>query len=384
MKYAASFALSAIPVLFLIKVVGYPATDFLLNTAIHQVAAIAISYCSMGIGNYLRSLELISHNKTFSPSSYLGKLCTSAFIDLGLTILWRGYNVTRNPSATHNIFEFCMEITKAGKITGNLLTAYFVIKPLISIMDKAVRILGRVVCDLAIVAANKFGFIADLRSPFVHVFKEDRPTIPVQHGERRAKHPLHTKTDHRVHRQHMATKTEHSTTDIIQHSSSVAKRQEDTLDLRHKPKLKTRKSIAAGGAEDVHLDEVVQLPHSRTIKGLRYHPIDTRTERNCSGVINSKRLKKLPQKFEDKLAGGCRMGEGVKHLTGKHYELRPTGDDRAIGSKHTGLSGPASLYPLGEAIEVYQELRAASNDQEPNVIIFDRYAPKHNAISRSM
>ncbi|KIE05881.1 hypothetical protein NF27_CG00610 [Candidatus Jidaibacter acanthamoeba] len=405
-KYTTSLALSAIPALFLIYVVGYPAEDLILNACITQLSAAAISFVSLRASNFLRSLELISYDNEFSKTGYISRLLTSSAIDIFLSACLHGMQYYMNPVnqfGFHNTIVYCFKNHSSYSIhsASNLEIRQLIYStiPLISIVDKAVWFLGKTAVDTCILGLNAFGYIPDIRSPFINAFANTNKEI-LEVGNKPIREPWTKKQRFEYKRMQEENKTaEQEITDLRKNIATIDyakpdKEPDDRLRHRVKEKVKTRPSTSRVPGSIDKKEQLPQMeqeqdfttPYKITTEIYTFYKIDSGLLKNTWGVLELKKYKGDENLFERSLASGhvSNKNSSIKYIkSSDKYEIRPrsTGD-RILGKLEKGKAGFNGLASLGEAMDLYEKCKAACNGEEPSLIIFNQRV-KHQDIGRA-
>jgi hypothetical protein len=396
-KYALSFTISALPSLFLIYVVGYPPTELILNACVTQATSIVISYCSLRVGNYLRSLDLISDTKDLNKTAYLSKLLVYSAIDIALTLAWHGKELYTDPFKMHDtyhILQYCME-TKKSQFYQSV-TMIYPSTPLISIADKFIWLTGRVAVDSLVCISHALGRIKDIRSPFIDAFSiMEKKLQPVKVKSYTTSQPqrLFIAKDHR---RSVSGTAPIATLDSIPSISftetTKSTRIADPTNIRTTPKIKTRKTSILNPSENEILEETTQEQSETTaeitLNNITFYKIEgDRIPKNTWGVINVKKSHKDTTIHERSLSSSGHVSNqrsAIKFLPNlKAYEIRPKGiGDRILGKLLSGTTGFKQLFLLGEAMTIYEQMKKLGNNIEPNVILFNTRV-KHDSIGRA-
>ncbi|MBA8666959.1 hypothetical protein H1Q59_03515 [Holosporaceae bacterium 'Namur'] len=405
-KYTTSLALSAIPALFLIYVVGYPAEDLILNACITQLSAAAISFVSLRASNFLRSLELISYDNEFSKTGYISRLLTSSAIDIFLSACLRGMQNYMNPInqfGFHNTIVYCFKDYSSYNIHNasnlEIIQMIYTTIPLISVVDKAVWFLGKTAVDACILGLHAFGKIPEIRSPFINAFANtNKEILEVENEPKRE--PWTKKLRFEYKKRQEANKTaEQEITDSRKDITTINyakpdKEPDNTLIHRVKEKVKTRPSTSRVPGSIDKKEQLPQMeqeqdfttPYKITTKFYTFYKIDSALLKNTWGVLELKKYKGDENLFERSLASGhvSNRHSSIKYINSSDkYEIRPQrSGDRILGKLEKGRAGFNSLASLGEAMDLYEKCKAAGNGEEPSLIIFNQRV-KHQDIGRA-
>ncbi len=413
-KYTTSLVLSAIPALFLVYVVGYPAEDLILNACISQIFAAAVSYFSLKASNFLRSLDLISYDNEFSTTKYLSRLLSSSAIDAFLTLCRHGEQLYMAPAKQYDFYNnynklfYCVKDTTSQPLSGllnssDIMSLIYLTTPLISITDKLIWSLGRVVIDGAILGLHSMGMIKDIRSPFIDAFSNINNMIP-ENEEKSPKHHYFTKEARKEYNKRKREAEERAQQEITKEekqtkvapkeilASPDTKQTESTNDyFRNRVKTKTRRSPTPAMPSDnqsTKKEDKIEFTTTYKVKikdNIFYKINSSHLSENTWGVISLKKLKGDEGTFERSLASGhmSNKNSSIKFIkSSKEYEIRPHSvGDRILGKLFKGLVGFENLFPLGEAISVHDQFKASGGSLEPNLILFNKRV-KHQDIGR--
>ncbi len=376
-KFIASTALTVLPYVFLVYGVGYPPSNLLFNTAVINAISLATSYYSLSMGNYLRCLDLISYDKVFSFSSYAKRLLVSSAFDIALTLLWSGKGLYKDPFMQRDEFhtaKFCVGIHD-GWNHATIITRLSL--PLISFADKLVWAFGKITFDGLVLAANKLEsrWVADIRSPFINALQ---PSV------KRSSSVAKTK-------QMPINKPKNETDlnqDFFAESSNSSSNEKTKVETTKKDKVKSRPNTAESATANTsaanNSQVITQNSDNRhlQINGLKYYDLPSSNPGVYIGVLDEPKLRKAPslKPFETCLRTGTVGSAKITLLRNDVSELRPGGDPRVIGTVHGGIDGPNSMYPLAEALEVYDQLGELYGDKTPKIIAYDTYVAKHNEL----
>jgi hypothetical protein len=396
-KHAANIILSLIPPLCLVYVIGFPHPELILFSSLHQLISSAVSYCSLKTANYLRSFDLISHEKGFSGLSYLSKIFSSTALDIGLTLLWSGpkqlFMDSHYLPDKENIISYCKIDSSQSEIGPIYMYNTFTpLPPLISIWDKAVALGARMAVDLALVAANKLGLglVKDLRSPFWNTFAEEEERAAMK--KILQARPMSKPIEHIRAKPKKIRSEQAEDNNFPDDGQGVSPRSEGKAQLqqpRVKHKTRSLASRAQQPAPAVE-QEVPQEQINFLVEGENYYRVLGAPTRNCNWYGAVKRMKdaEVNSYFEKILAEGAKVGdkESIKHLKGKEYELgRRTEDERMLGTKHEGPDGPYAMHKgLHQSLVAYERLKEERGGKEPTVFVFDQYVSTHSRINKSL
>ncbi|WP_038539894.1 hypothetical protein [endosymbiont of Acanthamoeba sp. UWC8] len=404
-KYTTSLALSAIPALFLIYVVGYPAEDLILNACITQLSAAAISFVSLRASNFLRSLELISYDNEFSKTGYISRLLTSSAIDIFLSACLHGMQNYMNPVnqfGFHNTIVYCFKDYSSYNIHNasnlEIIQMIYTTIPLISVVDKAVWFLGKTAVDACILGLHVFGKIPEIRSPFINAFANTNKEILEVDNEPKREYWSKKQRFEYKKRQEVNKTAEREITDSKKDITTINyakpnKEPDNTLIHRVKEKIKSRPSTPSVPDNTVNeqhsgkeQEEDFTTSYKITTKDYTFYKIDSGLLKNTWGVLELKKYKGDENLFERSLASGhvSNHNSSIKYIkSSDKYEIRPrsTGD-RILGKLEKGKTGFNGLASLGEAMDLYEKCKAAGNGEEPSLIIFNQRV-KHQDIGRA-
>ncbi len=383
-KYIASTALSILPALFLIYVVGYPPMDLILNACISQAFSSVLSYCSLRAGNYIRSLDLISDTKEVSKAAYMSRVLVSSMIDMLLTLAWHGKDIYTDPLKKHDnyhVINYCITSKISATQDFITLTAISPSTPLISFADKFIWLAGRMTMDTLICGAHALGHVKDIRSPFVNAFAAVKrrafttdTTAKVVHTKQARPKKLTAPTTNDQTASYVAYEPQRSGT------AEYRRRQVD-----EKKKTHGEASAANAGADNEPASEQsAGTVGEITMHGFTFYKIEgQRIPDNTWGVISLK--KEDVEAYERSLAGGHagNRHSAIQRLTNGQYEIRPRSlGDRVLGNMHRGTQGFTQVLLLGEAMTVYDHIKSFTGNIEPNLIVFNSKV-KHEEIGRS-
>jgi hypothetical protein len=369
-KNIAHFALSAVIPGILIFVAGYPATDIILNTAIQQASSVVLSTASHAVGycsqffeskfnnqknpffsaakekitslfkkseellhwgsNYIRSLELISNNKIFAPLTYALKLLLTSILDCGISFYLHGAELINDPlkvKDSFHTFKFSTNQYNPGTLIFSHITSS---APLISIADKFTKIAARIVVDTAIVTANKFNLVADIRSPFINAFKNDqKPVINEDFEENDIQPKLKPASQHKprfvpvnprsglLKKRLTNTDSEDTAVDktsVITNTTQPEIPMDFFSDERRfiKAKVKTRSNTACLSTEIKEPNKDTAESFASTaisIRGLKYYPVSKDNIIFGFAVIDTHKVKNDTDKYEKRLKNNGRIGD---------------------------------------------------------------------------
>lgn len=389
-KYAASFALSAIPSLFLILFMGYPPSELILNACITQAASSGISYFSLQAGNYLRSLDLISDTKEVKKKEYISRVLISSAIDIALTFIWHGPALYKDPfklSDSYNTIQYCIERSDKQEKMISIINLSI---SLISIVDKFIWLAGRMAFDGMLYKAHQLNLIKDIRSPFIkfNVAKDNLASVIKKYQTKQSQYNSNIRKSRTAHQSKkldidVVERDSYTETYQITTPSSISKKDLPT----EKFKPKTRKAVTNITREIE--ERATPIATSITVDNITFYKIDgpNINYSNTWGVISLKGRYEGMSLYKTSLSSGHvgNQHSAIKQLEKGVYEIRPkSADSRLLGKMQVGIEGLSRVLLLGQAMDLYEKLKTQGDNIEPNLIIFDSWAKKHKDIAKTI
>jgi hypothetical protein len=398
-KYIGSSALYTLPAIML-YLTGFPSSTLVYNTILIQCFASLISFSTLRLGNYLRSLELISSNKNFNTFSYVNKLLYTTSIDIILTCVFNfNYigNMYKYDLYQINKITICAELDAFNRIVmnDNKYPMSTQTEPLVYFRDKLSWLAGRIVVDSIFIALSYAGKIEDLRTPFFKVMERAQKVIKSVVTSPKAIVPAKIKLSDRI-----ATpeETDHVTYPSTSSSSSSTSKNRAVVE----PKIRINTSLTKpaeqteqdgdrkGDRKEDHKENRKDIPQQIEVNNLTFYRLDLpKLPENTWGVICPKIDKKKNDlsRHKTSLENPTMANErsNMKYLNAKTIEVRPKGSGfRLIGKIHQGRSALDRILPLGQSMDTYDKFCDQSGiSGEPNLIAFDQFE-KHEDVNKAL